>query len=1634
MGFIIITLIVGMVVTGYAEFKPGGDSPSTRYATNRIIIRPKSFANRSQLQALHASVRSRVKHEMKKLRGIQVIELAPGEDPIRAVDLYRKSGLVEYAELDYEIHTLAIPNDPAFTNQWALANTGQDGGTPGVDIDATNAWDIQTDASSVIVAVVDTGIRLDHQDFVGELWTNPGETAANGIDDDGDGYIDDVHGINAITGTGDPSDDEGHGTHVSGIIGARGNDGHGISGVAWKVQIMPLKFMNSSGGGSTSDAIECLEYAAAHGANIVNASWGNYVYEQSLYDAIDSLRTNGIIFVAAAGNDNADTDHTFGYPSCYWLDNIVTVGAMTSSNTLAYFSTYGDLSVDIVSPGVNIISTYYLATNNYAYLSGTSMAAPHVAGALALLKANCPNESYLALINRLLSGVDRSAVYQDKILSGGSLNIFKALQTTVASSPDNDSFSNRVAISGPNITVYGNTLGATKESGEPNHAGNSGGHSVWWEWEPRSPGRYEITTAKSVTSNGVPMNTLLGVYSGTSVGSLTLVASNDDSGITEDGSVCSRVFVDVPLPLAKYEIAVDGYGGVQGFVKLAVRATPRNDALSDALKINGRSIAAEGWTMGASKESGEAAHAGNSGGRSVWWSWLAPLDGDVVLSTAGSDFDTTLAVYTGNAFPLSLVASNNDFTGSLDDHYGGKTAFLAFTATKGQTYQIAVDGKDGAFGHVRLAGAYKYSLNSPNQNESVALGINGNGEVSGTSFSPDVGYLLSDMYYTISTPTNGTYGFGVNESGQVCGQVDGGGLTSSGLPFVWDRNTGMTALNRFASYVSGWAYALNDSQVTGGSCLNTVGGFLQPQECYWIGTNIYALQTAYYASNAWGAVQDVNAESDLAGWGYDDSGFFILPFYAKAGQADPHTHVLETLGGLESVGFGINNGGEIVGQAQTVSTPSHAALWYDERIHDIANPGVGYYAMAEKINERHQAVGGYYPGSVDDAHHRGFLWQNGVYIDVNRLANLGTNGSYSWEWLGPAHDINNPGIIVGQGQIQGPGGEFTGSFILTPVAAVRLENSQFAASGAFEFDVTGPANQRCVVEYSTNLLLGNWQPVALQFISSTGSMHVTDPNSISAAVRFYRASVGSVRSDNAVGFLRRTISTGASVCVGYPFFAEDNRVPAALSNAPIGFIVEKFDERIQDYRYNTNTPTGWTDPQMTLRPGEGAFVLTPTNYQWNAFGEIVPNCVNTILSTNTLVSSPFPIAGQVDTDLQLPMARQEQILKWGGTTWNTSLYGAGGWSSTPTMGVGEGFMAGKRRQTIWIQNVPLWSGSTGDIPSPSWSTTGSLSAGRAVHTATLLTNGLVLVAGGVNSSGWPTTCELYDPVAGTWSTTGSLNSGRAYHTATLLLNGKVLVTGGSTFSDLTSCELYDPSTGTWSLTGSLNNARDSHTATLLANGKVLVSGGLGGSGDLTSCEIYDPSTGVWTSTGSLNTARDSHSATLLNNGKVLVAGGYSYSSSGELSSAELYDPSTGTWTTTGSLNAGRFYFAIVHMPDDKVLVVGGGQNSGNLSSAELYNPATGTWSTTGSLGNARALTTATPLPDGTVVAAAGQNSAGSAISSVEVYNPVTGTWSTSASLNTARYSHTATLLQSGNILIVGGQNSSGLVSSAELYQ
>lgn len=352
----VISLPYNNVFAGAQEYVPG-----------EVLVKFREGPDRTHMDKAHYYIGAIKKHGFGRIRTDHV-RLPKGMTVEDAVKRYKEDPDVEYAEPNYIVHAMATtPDDTSFTQLWGLNNTGQNGGTFDADIDAPEAWDITTGDPSVVIAVVDTGVAYDHPDLIGNIWQNPGETnCSDGIDNDRNGYVDDCRGWNFLENNNDPLDYNGHGTHVAGTIAAVGNNDKGITGVMWRAKIMPLRFLDSSGSGTTADAILAILYASANGARIINNSWGGSGNSLALKSAIDA---SDAVVVCAAGNEggysNANTDLTPNYPSCFTSSNIIAVTATDHNDSLSTFSNYGAISVDLAAPGESIYSTIpvYVADN-----------------------------------------------------------------------------------------------------------------------------------------------------------------------------------------------------------------------------------------------------------------------------------------------------------------------------------------------------------------------------------------------------------------------------------------------------------------------------------------------------------------------------------------------------------------------------------------------------------------------------------------------------------------------------------------------------------------------------------------------------------------------------------------------------------------------------------------------------------------------------------------------------------------------------------------------------------------------------------------------------------------------------------------------------------------------------------------------------------------------------------------------------------------------------------------------------------------------------------------------------------------------------------------------------------------------
>ena len=441
LGPLVATLLAGL--SSVATAKGRVANFARERVPNQFIIKFAKTVSDDKSKALLQGVGGRVLHRFRASGAVLVEFKANGEKTARLAETLSRDPRVEYVEANLIIHMDRTPNDPRFAELYGLHNTGGQGGRAGADISAVKAWDVSTGSRNVIVGVIDTGIDYNHPDIKANYWRNPGESGVdengkdkskNGVDDDGNGYVDDVLGWNVVDNTNDPADDNGHGTHCAGTIGGAGDDGFGVVGVNWQVSLVAAKFLDSSGSGTLDDAVKAIEYTTALGVDMSSNSWGGGGYSETMDAAIREAEAKDILFLAAAGNDSSDNDRDPHYPSSYEGENIIAVAATDRADRMASFSSYGATSVDVGAPGVGILSSF--PGGRFERLSGTSMATPHVTGVAALIKSVYPKATAQEIKARILNTTDRISALEGKTLTGGRVNAFAALENDVVPPSD----------------------------------------------------------------------------------------------------------------------------------------------------------------------------------------------------------------------------------------------------------------------------------------------------------------------------------------------------------------------------------------------------------------------------------------------------------------------------------------------------------------------------------------------------------------------------------------------------------------------------------------------------------------------------------------------------------------------------------------------------------------------------------------------------------------------------------------------------------------------------------------------------------------------------------------------------------------------------------------------------------------------------------------------------------------------------------------------------------------------------------------------------------------------------------------------------------------------------------------------
>ncbi len=519
-----ILFLSGIVNISFAQ--------NQEYAENRLLIKFKAGVDITESELIKTTINARTVRKFNLIKA-ELWEFS-GSSVDKVIADFKDYPAIEVIEPDYIIRldddgsgqgqfldgkgepSGNIPDDQYFGDLWGMHNTGQTGGTADADIDAPEAWDIET-GNNVIVGIIDTGIDWEHDDLKDNMWTNPGEIPNNHYDDDGNGYVDDFYGYDFVNHDSEPMDDYGHGTHVAGTIAAKGFNEIGVVGVMWNARLMALKFIRDDGYGPTSAAIEAIEYAINMGVQITNNSWGDDTFNQLLYEVIVLAGAHGQLFVASAGNNWQNTDVDPYYPASYDLSNIISVAATNYDDGKWSLSNYGASSVDLGAPGVSIKSC--IPDNSYDYKSGTSMAAPHVSGTAGLLVSANPGISMADVKARIMNSVDIIPSMQNITVSDGRLNAKEALI-------DNSSGSNDLIVS-PGSYNFAVDMDASSSQeltigvfGNQNMNWSITGEGSWLSVSPTSstasPGNPSSVTLE-VNTSGKPV----GIYEKT----LTITAS-----------------------------------------------------------------------------------------------------------------------------------------------------------------------------------------------------------------------------------------------------------------------------------------------------------------------------------------------------------------------------------------------------------------------------------------------------------------------------------------------------------------------------------------------------------------------------------------------------------------------------------------------------------------------------------------------------------------------------------------------------------------------------------------------------------------------------------------------------------------------------------------------------------------------------------------------------------------------------------------------------------------------------------------------------------------------------------------------------------------------------------------------------
>jgi subtilisin family serine protease len=741
MGRLGLLAAVVLVVAAPAAQGRAVAHPPPAVADVQLIVGFRAHTPAAVKAAAIRSANARVVRDFGPIQAELVV--LPAADAASMRRALRAQASVRYVEPNAILHADdLVPNDPGFPKQWGLRNTGQvvglSAGTPGADVHAASAWDVTTGSTPVTVGVIDTGVDLSHPDLSGNIWINPGENCPgcrnDGIDNDGNGYVDDWRGWNFVANTNNPADDNGHGTHVAGIAAASGNNGTGVAGVDWGARIMPLKFLDANGQGTTANAISALLYATRMGARITNNSYGGDTYSQAMADAIAYADGRGDLLVTAAGNSGADLDTAPSYPASYTLPNVLTVAATDNRDALASFSNVGAASVDLAAPGVDVYSTW--PGGGYRYESGTSMAAPFVSGAAALVESADPNATGVGVRALLDGSADADPALAGVTATGGRLDVSSAVRCNdapeVAIGSPRDGFTAAVGSAVPVeiiASACGHPAGVTVSAGDGSASiplTPRGDGLYTGSYVPAAAGPVTITatattgsaTANASSAGDVPAT----IAPGGPAVTVTTTASGQNAelvfsgragervsaaltGVSMGTSTCCGAVVSILAPDGSTVGSAKLVGTTGGFMD--TRSLPADGLYTILVDPQGQATGSMTLTLYDVPD--DAQTAVTPGGPAVTVTTTVPGQNGAATFTAaaGSRVSLKLSGSTiGSSSCCAALVTVRDPAGkavSPSAYVGTSGAFVdAMTLTASGTYTIAVDPQGAATGSLTI--------------------------------------------------------------------------------------------------------------------------------------------------------------------------------------------------------------------------------------------------------------------------------------------------------------------------------------------------------------------------------------------------------------------------------------------------------------------------------------------------------------------------------------------------------------------------------------------------------------------------------------------------------------------------------------------------------------------------------------------------------------------------------------------------------------------------------------------------------------------------------------------------------------------------------------------------------------------